>query len=101
MSTIKRYWSTLTPLALERMTKQEIIEAKQFDAKLTPDDVTEMQTIDADCNDCIHFRRGAMKKGLGLTCFQGTCAKLEKPVLAWPMQYSGHPCFEHRRKVGA
>jgi len=48
MATIKRYWSTLTAMQMERMTKDEIIKAKEFDAKLTPDDVREMQTIDAD-----------------------------------------------------
>lgn len=98
MSTVKRYWSTLTPMQLERMTKAEIIEAKKFDAKLTPDDIVEMQTIDADCNDCRHFHRGQMRKGLGLSCFEGHCGYHDKPVLAWPMQYSGHSCFEHRKK---
>jgi len=101
MSTIKRYWSTLTPLALERMTKEEIIEAKRFDAKLTPDDVTEMQTIDADCNDCRHFKRGKMEKSSGLTMFHGTCGIDGRDVRAWPMQFSGHSCFEHRRKVNS
>lgn len=97
MNTIKRYWSTLWPIQLERMTKEQIIEHKLFDAKLTPEDIIEMQTIDADCNDCRHFQRGAMRKGLGISCFEGRCLKLDKPTLAWPMQFSDHPCFEHRR----
>lgn len=94
---IKRYWSTLTPLQMERMTKEDIIESKKFDARLTPDDVREMQTIDADCNDCRHFKRGAMCNVPGLTRFDGHCLKFDKPTFAWPMQYSGHECFEHRR----
>lgn len=96
-NTVKRYWSTLAPLHLERMTKEEIVEAKAFDAQLSPDSVMEMQIIDADCNDCRHFKRGKMREGLGVACFEGHCLKLDKPTLAWPMQYSGHKCFEHRR----
>jgi len=95
--TVKRYWSTLAPLHLECMTKEEIVEAKKFDAKLTPDDLLEMQTIDADCNDCRHFKRGPMRKGLGITCFEGHCLSFDKPTLAWPMQFSGHECFAHRK----
>ena len=94
---MKRYWSTIHPLVKERMTKEQIIEADKFDANLSPEDVIEMQKIDADCNDCRHFKRGAMRKGLGIACFEGNCLKLDKPTLAWPMQFSGHPCFEHRR----
>lgn len=95
--TIKRYWSTLQPLQLAQMTKQQIIEARKVDAKLTPEDVLQMQTIDADCNDCRHFQRGAMRKGTGLACFEGHCLKKDQPTLAWPMQFTGHECFEHRR----
>jgi len=84
-------------MQMERMTKEQIIEYKNRDAKLTPEDILEMQTIDADCNDCRHFKRGQMRNGLGIACFEGHCLKFDKPTLAWPMQYSGHDCFEHRR----
>jgi len=94
---MKRYWSTPTVLDKERMTKQQLIESDQFDAKLDDAAVIAMQTIDADCNDCRHFKRGAMKKVGWLTRFSGHCLKLDVPATAWPTQYSGHPCFEHRR----
>lgn len=98
MSTVKRYWSALPPVGfLSRMTPEQRKAWDGYDAKLTPEDLLAMQTIDADCNDCRHFRRGAMTKVGGLTCFEGHCLKLDKPTKAWPMQYSGHPCFEHRR----
>jgi hypothetical protein len=94
---MKRYWSTLTVTQKERMTKQELIDADQFDANLDEPDVIAMQTIDADCNDCRHFKRGTMTKAGGLTRFDGYCLKLNVPATAWPTQYSGNPCFEHRR----
>jgi len=99
VGTVKRYWSTLTAFACERMTKEEIAFVKALDARLTPEDLIEQQKIDADCNDCRHFKRGAMRKGLGVPCFEGHCLKLDKPTLAWPIQFSGHACFEHRREV--
>lgn len=94
---MKRYWSTLPPFTLSNMRKAEIDKYKSFDANLQPDDIFEMQKIDADCNDCRHFQRGKMREGLGLACFEGRCAKFDKATLAWPMQYTGHECFEHRR----
>lgn len=42
------------------MTADEAKEWHAFDAKLTPQDIIEMQTIDADCNDCAHFKRGRL-----------------------------------------
>lgn len=101
MSTVKRYWSTLYPIQLERMRKDEIVEARKFDAQLSQEDVKAMQTIDADCNDCRHFQRGQIRKGLGIACFEGRCAKKDAPTLAWPMHYTGHDCFEHRKEVAA
>lgn len=94
---MKRYWSTIHPLLKERMTKEQIIESDKFDANLSPDDVVEMQKIDADCNDCRHFKRGAMTKVGGLTRFDGHCLNLNVPTEAWPMQYTDRACFEHRR----
>lgn len=49
----------------------------------------ECQLIDADCNDCRHFRREGGNKGL--------CAKTSLPVIAHPVFCSGHQCFEHRK----
>jgi len=68
-----------------------------FDARLEQADIIELQKIDADCNDCRHFQRGAANKVGGLTVFKGTCKKTGAEVNAWPTQYSGHSCFEHRR----
>ena len=87
MTTIRHYWG-----------KGRYRNGRPYDAQLTPDDVREMQTIDADCNDCIHFRRGTLIKMPGLKLFEGHCLKLDRPTRAYPMQYSGRACFEHRRK---
>jgi hypothetical protein len=104
---MKRYWSTQQP---REMTADEAKEWHAFDAKLTPQDIIEMQTIDGDCNDCAHFKRGAIvdkipalfPKGGTLHLgagkyFEGYCEKLDKPTRAFPTQYSGRECFEHRR----
>lgn len=75
----------------------------------TPEDVLEQQLIDADCNDCKHFQRGALVKqfvGLGEVViklgkegqyFLGHCLKFDKPTKAFPVHYTGHECFEHRK----
>lgn len=108
---IKRYWSAHTPMGFfDRMTKEEAAAWHAFDAKLTRDDVMEMQMIDADCNDCRHFKRGATVRDMpsiypelqprilmGFTFFEGHCQKFNRPTRACPMQYTGHECFEHRR----
>lgn len=68
----------------------------------TKEDIIELQKIDADCNDCRHFKRGEMGRSpakTGTVFFRGHCLKFDKPTIAWPMQYSGHPCFEHRRET--
>lgn len=96
MKTIKRYWSATPSLG---MTNQQRQEWDAFDAKLTPDDVREMQIIDADCNDCRYFKRGAMVKVPGLTMFDGHCLKFDKETSAYPMQYTGHECFVHRKQA--
>lgn len=80
---MKGYWS-----------KQELPQG----ITQTPEDIIEMQTIDADCNDCRHFKRGVMTKIPGLTFFEGHCLRFDKPTRAYPTQYTGHECFEHRRK---
>lgn len=71
----------------------------------------ECQCIDADCNDCRHFKRGEVIKRW-LSCMEdgkpsmrlvnmglvtGHCLKLNLPVMAQPNKWSGLPCFEHRR----
>lgn len=96
--TVKRYWSAIPPVGfLSGMSPEEREAYDLFDAKLEPSDIFEMQKIDADCNDCRHFQRGKMSKVGGLTMFRGTCAKTGADTVAWPMQYSGHACFEHRK----
>jgi hypothetical protein len=75
----------------------------------------ECQTIDADCNDCRHYRRGKLApKTISLTktpdgrivevSYQpniflgGHCLKFNKPTLAHPNKWTGLECFEHRRQ---
>jgi hypothetical protein len=69
------------------------------------------QTIDADCNDCRHFRRGEIvyawlsdmqnKKKItrfvNMGCITGFCIKFRKLTMAYPHMWTGRPCFEHRR----
>ncbi len=89
IQTVKRYWSAKPAM--------DVRLDPDFDAKLTPDDIMEMQIIDADCNDCRYFKRGVMAKIGGLTKFDGHCLFHDRPTVAWPMQFSGHSCFVHRR----
>lgn len=73
----------------------------------------ECQTIDADCNDCAHFKRGEVVKRW-LSCMEnqvasvrlvnmgfiaGHCLKFDKPTEAEPNKWTGLQCFEHRRAV--
>lgn len=72
------------------------------------------QLIDADCNDCKHYKRGTLapkvisklhrKDGTVVdVIFQpnyfigGQCLKFNRPVIAQPNKWSGLECFEHRR----
>ena len=67
----------------------------------------ECQCLDADCNDCAYFQRGAHRgerlfpsptaKVLLSADHPGHCLKLDKPVAAHPNFASLLPCFEHRR----
>lgn len=52
--------------------------------------------LDADCNDCIHFKRGKMEAIPGLKMFHGVCGKDDSAVKAFPNQFTGKPCFERR-----
>ena len=102
---MKRYWSSQKPSG---MSAAQSKEWDAFDAKLTPEDVIEMQCIDADCNDCKHFQRGQMVDRvdglyqsnmlLGFKLFNGTCGKDGSATRAYPGQYTGKQCFDHRRK---
>lgn len=69
------------------------------------------QLIDADCNDCRHFKRGQVEKRW-LSCMEnkkpsmrlvnmgfihGHCLKFDRYTTAQPNKWSGLECFEHRR----
>lgn len=54
----------------------------------------ECQTIDADCNDCRHFRRGQL---VGKEVWSGHCQKYDRETRAYPKKWTGRECFEHRR----
>jgi len=83
MNTVKRYFSAIPPMdMLSRMNPIQRKEWNDFDAELSPEDIIEMQKIDADCNDCRHFKRGPMEKVGGLTKFNGLCLKYNKPTVA-------------------
>ncbi len=94
------YWKGL-PFVCHKACKDAGRKQEAFDC----------QCIDADCNDCKFFQRGAVVKKL-LSAIQdgkptqklvnceivkGHCLKLNKPTLASPNQWSGLECFEHRR----
>jgi hypothetical protein len=72
------------------------------------------QTIDADCNDCRHYKRGRLAHhvisnvttpdgrvveiGHRPNIFvDGLCLKFNRPTVAQPNKWSGFECFEHRR----
>jgi len=74
----------------------------------------ECQLIDADCNDCKHYKRGKlapimishvrMPNGLieevrhqPNVIIGGHCLKFDEPTTAYPNKWTGRPCFEHRR----
>ena len=72
----------------------------------------ECQTIDADCNDCRHFKRGHLVPhaphvqktiddgdvpGFGTETWTGNCLKFDRPTTAFPKKWTGRECFDHRR----
>jgi hypothetical protein len=60
----------------------------------------ECQTIDADCNDCRHFRAYRRDEpGYAVTkhARTGWCEHHDRETTAFPVFCSGHPCFVHRR----
>lgn len=74
-------------------------------------DALECQTIDADCNDCKHFKRGevikqrlscmenqrASMKLVNMGYISGHCLKFDRPTEAEPNKWTGLQCFEHRK----
>jgi hypothetical protein len=48
----------------------------------------ECQTVDADCNDCKHFVRGAL---INKWAWAGHCSKHDRPTHGLPNFCSGHP----------
>lgn len=78
--------------------------------KTEAEDAYSCQCIDADCNDCKHFKReGTFDKDLmqdkkktknlfpRIGGFKGTCLKYNVPAKAFPMTATGWACFEHRK----
>lgn len=72
------------------------------------------QIIDADCNDCRHYKRGKLapkvvsklktpdNRWVEVThqpniIIGGHCLKFSRPTIAQPNKWSGLECFEHRR----
>lgn len=98
--TARSYWGGL-PFVSHRACKQAGERQEALDC----------QTIDADCNDCRHFKRGSVIKR-NLSCMvdgkagtvlvnmgmiNGHCLKFDRPTIAQPNKWSGLECFEHRR----
>lgn len=71
------------------------------------------QRIDADCNDCKHFKRGSLapktvsklrtpdgrieEVTFQEQWFYGHCLKFDKATIGQPNKWTGKKCFEHRR----
>lgn len=88
------YWSAVKIPVCK--THTELKQKKLYDAY-------ECQTIDADCNDCKHFKRGKRimiktdNGERGSDSFHGYCMKFDKPTTAHVNFASGNACFEHRK----
>lgn len=96
------YWSAF-PFVCHKKCMDAGLKLEAFDC----------QVVDADCNDCKHFKRGQAApkqvsrwknhKGEWVETvynpeiWRGHCLKFDKPTLAFPKFCTGHPCFEHRR----
>lgn len=94
------YWGGL-PFPCHRACKEAGVKQEAFDC----------QVVDADCNDCRHFKRGEVVRVL-LSCIEngkagqklvntgvitGHCLKFDRPTKAHPNKWTGWECFEHRR----
>ena len=84
------YWTPHARYPVHKSCKQAAIRREAY----------ECQCIDADCNDCEHFKRDLSfkpKKGLRPPSLPGHCLKFDKAARAHPNTCSNLPCFEHRR----
>ena len=77
------YWHPGTKYPVHKYCK------KTYEAKIR----AYCKDLDADCNDCKHFKRG---EWLSKTVCSGICMKTGKPTEARPNHYSGKPCYEPR-----
>lgn len=92
---MKHYWLTTADITVLKQIGQYRDKPEDFMSK---EDVLAQQTIDADCNDCRHFGRGQItSKAGGIIVWSGHCRKFDQPTKAYPNQYTGRECFEHRR----
>lgn len=100
------YWSA-TPFPCHPACKESGEKQEALDC----------QIIDADCNDCRHYKRGKLAGSIVSNVTRpdgtvveighkpnifigGTCLKFNKPTVAQPNKWTGHECFEHRRAHG-
>lgn len=58
------------------------------------DEALACQSLDADCNDCAYFERGA---SIGVGMWNGICNKFNQSTKAFALTCTAHDCFEHRR----
>lgn len=102
-TTTHSYWEGL-PFVCHKSCKDAGMKQEAFDC----------QIIDADCNDCRHYKRGRLSPKTVSTWINehgklatvihtpdvfigGQCLKFNRPVMAQPKKWSGLECFEHRR----
>lgn len=68
------------------------------------------QELDADCNDCKFFQRTPQEKVWypmfvetapteNKFVMVGNCLKFNNRTYGHPKTWTGHQCFEHRRKI--
>lgn len=102
LATTHGYWGG-SPFLCHKQCKDAGIKQEAYDCQL----------IDADCNDCKHFKRGKLLPPVVSflkrtdssvaqvthqpNVFNGHCLKFDRPTLAQPNKWSGLECFEHRR----
>lgn len=96
------YWQGL-PFDCHKACKDAGVKQESLDCQL----------IDADCNDCKHFKRAWQaekrhewslnihQEWIVLThkpeVWHGLCLKFNRPTEAYPNKWTGRECFEHRR----
>lgn len=77
------YWNALLAIS-HKECKEEGFKEEAY----------ECQKIDANCNECKHFIRGAKANPTG---HYGMCGKFNKAVVAHSNNAQGNDCFIHRR----